>query len=99
MPAAETRLEVEWGPHLSRPGAVMILVLGVWAFVRARTVRKLVSRSRCPVVVAQQAAQAVATTNSGATDRAGHRRDQIVVEALMVPFPVVVRHKLLEHVQ
>src|SRR3989442_6656750 len=31
------RLRIESGrsPHPSRPGAVMILVLGVWAFVRA----------------------------------------------------------------
>src|SRR5207245_10605862 len=31
------RLRIELGrsPHASQPGAVMILVLGVWAFVRA----------------------------------------------------------------
>src|ERR671919_2644020 len=61
---------------------------------------KLVPRSRCPVVVvAQQPAQPVATANSGATERTGRRRNQVVAEALMVPLRMVVRHEFLEHVQ
>ena len=35
----------------------------------------------------------------GAPERTGPRRNQIVVEALMVSLFMVVRHELLEHVQ
>jgi hypothetical protein len=65
---------------------------------RRRTVRQFVPRSRCLVVVAQEAAQAFAATNSGAADRAGSRRNQVVVEALMIPLLMVVHHELPEHV-
>jgi NUDIX domain len=67
--------------------------------VGIRSVRKFIPCSRRLVVVAQQPAQPVATTNSGATERTGHRRNQIVAEALMVPLLMVVRHEFLEHVQ
>ena len=64
-----------------------------------RTVRKLAPRSRRLIVVAQQAAQAVAATNPGATARARSWRNQIVAESLMIPLLVVVHHELFEHVQ
>jgi hypothetical protein len=66
---------------------------------RDRTVRKLVPRSRRLIVVAEQAAQAVAVTNSDATDRPRSRCNQIVAEALVIPLLMVVRRKLFEHVQ
>jgi len=46
-----------------------------------------------------QAAQAVAATNPGATNRAMSRCNQIVARAQMVPFRMVVHHELFEHVQ
>jgi hypothetical protein len=49
--------------------------------------------------VAQQAAQALAATNSGATDRARSRRNQSIAEALMIAVLMVVHHELFEHVQ
>jgi hypothetical protein len=51
------------------------------------------------IVVAEQAAQAIAATNSSATDRPRSRCNQIVAEALMVTLLMVVRRKLFEHVQ
>ncbi len=60
-----------------------------------RTVRKLVPLSSCLIVVAEQAAQAVAATNSGATDRPWSRCNQ----TLTIPLLVVVHHELFEHVQ
>ena len=60
---------------------------------------ELVPRSSCQIVVAQQAAQAVATTNPAAIGRGRSRRNQIVAEALVIPLLVVVHHELFEHVQ
>ena len=61
-----------------------------------RSVRKFIPCSRRLVVVAQQPAQPVATTNSGAAERTGHRRNQIVAEPLLVPLPMVVCHEPLK---
>src|SRR3989442_10043991 len=43
--ATRLRIELRCSPHPSRPGAVMILVLGVWAFVRALLVNSATVRS------------------------------------------------------
>ena len=64
-----------------------------------RTVRKVVPRSGRLIVVAEQAAQAVAATNSGATDRPRSWCNQIVAETLVILLLVVVHDELFEHMQ
>jgi hypothetical protein len=54
--------------------------------------------SRRVIVVPQEAAQTVAATNSGTTTGATTWCNQIVAQALMIPFLMVVHHELLEHV-
>src|SRR5262249_6808885 len=54
-----------------------------WASGRCRTVRKLVPRSCCVIVIAQQPAQAVAATNAGATTLARRWHNQFIAAALL----------------
>ena len=48
------------------------------------------------MVVLQEPAQPFAATNVDTLARAALRRDQLIVEPLMVSLPVVVRHVLIE---
>ena len=50
------------------------------------------------MVIAQQAAEPLATANVASAVRLTSRRDQFIAESLVVPLAVVVRHKLLEDV-
>ena len=49
------------------------------------------------MVVPQQLAQPLATTNVSAVARTRFWRVQVVAEPLMVPLPTVVRHVLIKH--
>jgi hypothetical protein len=62
----------------------------------ARSVRKLIPCSGRAVVVSQQPTQPLTAPNGGAPERAGLGRGQLIAEALMVPLPVLVLHKLVE---